>query len=356
MRTVLKPVIAVLVTGLALVGALAGPAAACGGLVAPNGAVQLLRTTTLAAHVDGVEHYITSFAFASPEESFGSIVPLPGEPTNVERAGRWTLQRLVQEVQTFEGDAAANESALFAAADRSVEVLQHEQIGALDVTIVRGGGTEVAEWAEEQGFVISEDAPELLDFYSERSPYFMAARFDADLAAADNFTEGDAIPVHLEIPTEDPWVPIRILGLDKPGGEIVQADVFLLTDQRPTLLGPNALVLERSEPASDLLLDDLRSDRRSEWVPEEAWFTYLRIDAPAGELTGDLAIDVDGTNPSPVDAGLTGGELAAGPTLLGGGSGEPWAWAVVVLASAVLVGGLFLLFGRGPRAQAGRET
>ena len=65
MRTVLKPVIAVLVAGLAVLGALAAPAAACGGLVAPNGAVQLLRTTTLAAHVDGVEHYITSFAFAS---------------------------------------------------------------------------------------------------------------------------------------------------------------------------------------------------------------------------------------------------------------------------------------------------
>ena len=96
----------------------------------------------------------------------------------------------------------------------------------------------MAEWAEEQGFEISEDAPELLDFYSDRSPYFMAARFDADRAAADDFTEGDAIPVHLAIPTEDPWVPLHILGLDKPGSEVVQADVFLLTDERPTLLGP----------------------------------------------------------------------------------------------------------------------
>ena len=115
------------------------------------------------------------------------------------------------------------------------------QIDALDVTIVRGGGTEVAAWAEEQGFTISADAPEVLDFYSERSPYFMAARFDADLAAADDFTEGDAIPVHLAIPTEDPWVPIHILGLDKPGTELVEADVFLLTDEKPSLLGPEAL-------------------------------------------------------------------------------------------------------------------
>ena len=42
----------------------AGPALACGGLVAPNGAVNLVKTTTLAAYVDGVEHYVTSFEFS----------------------------------------------------------------------------------------------------------------------------------------------------------------------------------------------------------------------------------------------------------------------------------------------------
>ena len=155
----------------------------------------------------------------------------------MERAGRWTLQRLVQEITppravAFDSDDSA------AASLESVEVLEHVQIDALDVTIVRGGGTEVAAWAEDQGFTISADAPEVLDFYSDRSPYFMAARFDADLAAADDFTEGDAIPVHLAIPTEDPWVPIHILGLDKPGTEVVEADVFLLTDEKPSLLGP----------------------------------------------------------------------------------------------------------------------
>jgi len=346
MRTVLKPVTAVLVAGLALFGALAGPAAACGGLVAPNGAVQLLRTTTLAAHVDGVEHYVTSFAFASAEESFGSIVPLPGEPTTVERAGGWTLQRLVQEVQP-----PPAEEALAAGADdsaeRDVEVILTVEIDALDVTVVRGGGTEVAEWAEEQGFTISPDAPELLDFYAERSPYFMAARFDAERAQQDDFVEGDAIPVHIAIPTENPWVPIRILALDKPGSEIVQADVFLLTDQRPSLLGPNALELERSEEAGELLLDDLRSDENSDWVPEEAWLTYLRIDAPAEELTGDLAIDVHGNSPSPVAAGLSAGELAAGPVLrTGGDSAEPWGAALAVLAVAVLGGGLVLVLNR----------
>ncbi len=285
-----------------LVGA--SPAGACGGLVAPNGSVQLLRTTTLAAHVDGVEHYVTSFTFASAEESFGSIIPLPGEPTTVERAGDWTLQRLVQEVTpVLLAEAGAAEDAFATSADRSVEVLQEVRVDSLDLTVVRGGGREVAQWAEDQGFTVSDDLPDLLDFYGDRSPYFMAARFDADAARADDFTEGDAIPIHLAIPTVNPWVPIRILALDKPGSEIVSADVFLLTPRRPALLGPDALVEERSEPASDLLLDDLRSDQNSEWVPDHAWLTYLRIDAPAAALDGDLAIDITGRFPSPLAAG-----------------------------------------------------
>ena len=78
----------------------ATPALACGGLIGPNGAVNLLRTTTFAGYHDGVEHYVTSFEFAGGEGEFGSIVPLPGVPTDVVRGGDWTLQRLVQETDT----------------------------------------------------------------------------------------------------------------------------------------------------------------------------------------------------------------------------------------------------------------
>src|SRR5438045_4810032 len=74
-----------------------GPASACGGLIGPNGAVNLLRTTTLAAYHDGVEHYVTAFQFAGGGGQFGSIVPLPGIPAKVERGGDWTLQRLIRE-------------------------------------------------------------------------------------------------------------------------------------------------------------------------------------------------------------------------------------------------------------------
>jgi len=73
------------------------PAAACAGLIGPNGAVNLLRTTTFAGYHDGIEHYVTSFKFQGGSGQFGSLVPLPGVPTLVEKGGDWTLQRLLRE-------------------------------------------------------------------------------------------------------------------------------------------------------------------------------------------------------------------------------------------------------------------
>src|SRR6267378_2396287 len=83
------------------------PAAACAGLIGPNGAVNLLRTTTFAGYHDGVEHYVTSFKFQGGSGQFGSLIPLPGVPTLVEKGGDWTLQRLIRETEVFSRKAFA---------------------------------------------------------------------------------------------------------------------------------------------------------------------------------------------------------------------------------------------------------
>jgi hypothetical protein len=304
--------VAITLTSLALV-LVAGPAWACGGLVAPNGAVELVRTTTLSAYHDGVEHYITSFEFAKAQGEFGSIVPLPGVPTNISKAGRWTLQRLQQEVQPVVAEAALQAAA---PAARSVQIIEETQVGALDLTVVKGGGSAVARWAEGNGFGLTPDAPEVLDFYASRSPIFMAVKFDATRAAKQGLSTGDGTPVHLTIPTDDPWVPLRILALGQTGNQVVEADVFLLTDREPALLptpigeglfGPSeGLFLRRSEPASRFLLADLRGDRGMKWLPASGmWLTYLQLEQDAEDLVYDLAIDATGAGaPSPVDAGL----------------------------------------------------
>jgi len=290
-----------------------GPAAACGGLIGPNGAVNLVRTTTLAAYHDGVEHYVTAFQFAGGGGKFGSITPLPGIPTTVEKGGDWTLQRLVRET-TPQPDFLRLAAAAAPAA--SAEELMKVRVDALDLTVLRGGGDAIGAWAKDHGFRLPPDAPEVLDFYASRSPIFLAAAFDADAAAARGQQVGDGTPVHITIPTAAPWVPLRILALGKAANERIDADVFLLTDDRPNLLpspiGLNGLNLAHFAAATPSLLDDLRSDRGMGWIPNRGWLSKIAIDASASQLKFDLAIDPTGTGrPSRVDAGLA---MPAPPT------------------------------------------
>ena len=108
-RSIRRPGAALGAAILLVIALSAGPAFACGGLIGPNGAVNLLQTTTLAAYHDGAEHYVTAFQFAGGGGAFGSLTPLPGVPSSVEKGGDWTLQRLVRETEPlrlFAADAA----------------------------------------------------------------------------------------------------------------------------------------------------------------------------------------------------------------------------------------------------------
>ena len=224
---------------------LIAPAAyACGFLVSPNGSVQLGKTTTFVAWEDGIEHYITNFTFEGPAEPFGSLIPLPAIPTDVIRAGDWTLQRLKREVSPVELELARAALAEVPAAD--VKVLLRTRIDSLDIVVLEGGGPDVLAWVNENGFNLPEgpETDHMLDYYASRSPYFLAARFDPDAASEDDFVAGDGIPVQITMPTERPW------------------------------------------------------------VPEAGWFTYLRLETEAENVVYDLSVGVGDTPPSFVDAGL----------------------------------------------------
>src|SRR5437868_15111453 len=88
---------AILVSALALFVLQSQSALACGGLVAPNGAIRLSRATTLAAWHDGTEHYMTSFTYQGDVSNLAWIVPLPAVPIKIEEGRAPTLQPLLRE-------------------------------------------------------------------------------------------------------------------------------------------------------------------------------------------------------------------------------------------------------------------
>lgn len=336
-RLLVVPLLAV-----AFVVVASSAAFACGGLVAPGHAEALKSATTLAAWHAGYEHYVTGFEFAGLADSFGYIIPLPGVPTKITKGGNWTLERLQGEIG--EGPLSfKTRHALFAAEGASaapVQVIQQVKIDALNITVVRGGGPDVAKWAAKNGFDMTPDAPSVLGHYSSHRAVFALARFDRADAHSRGLIQGQGEVIQFTIPTKAPWIPLRILALGKSGVEYVDAELFVLTDHRPsffpTIGSISGMTVKANKEASSSLLSDLRGDAGMSWVPASGmWFTALKLRTTASTMSYDLSIDGGGPSNTlqPVGAPL--------PVHLG------WPFWIAVLAAAGL-----LIVARRERSRA----
>ncbi|MFN2583062.1 MAG: DUF2330 domain-containing protein [Candidatus Dormibacteria bacterium] len=352
-------------TGAALVMSTT-PVFACGGLVAPDGDVHLDRATTFVAWHGGVEHYITSFAYSGTAPDVGWIVPLPAVPSQVEAAGRWTLQRLELQFNPPRRFGALNEGAASAAAP---VVVQQVQVEALDITVLKGTGQAVLDWCAHNGFVIPQDTHDHLLKYAQASPVFMAAKYDAAAAQQRGLRSGDGVPLLITMQTPQLWVPLEVLANDD---DAVNPDLFLLTDSPlqpahatslwswPLPLAPSrtdasvdgapGFTLASAQAMSDQLYRDVSGDRNMSWVPQHGWLTYLTLHAPSDQVTYDLGVGSDdvirlasfGTPPGSIAPAVPPGAPAA-------------LVAACLTAAVALLSGAFLLSRRGWRSGRARS-
>ncbi len=303
----LPALVIALAFALGLFAAQALPALACGGLVAPNGAIRLSRAATLVAWHDGIERYMTSFTYQGDVANFGWIVPLPAVPLKIEEGGAWTLQRLFRETHPQEFLRFAAASTASGNADDSAQVLQKVKIEALNITVIRGSGQAVLNWATTNGFYLDGETRAHLLIYAQGSPIFMAAKYDTAAARARGQLQGDGAPVLITMKTAHPWVPLEVLTLGNPQ---VKADLYLLTDQRVYVSDRSAALGQPAvnakipdapgfrvafqEKLTPTLFHDLSTDRNMSWVRPDSWLTYLSLDAPGTTITYDMGISSAG--------------------------------------------------------------
>jgi hypothetical protein len=344
---------------LAAALATAVPAAACGSLIAPNGSVRLTHAATLVAWHDGVEHYLTNFSYAGNVSDVGYIIPLPAVPIEpVKEGGDWTLQRLNRE--THPAPFFVLDHGLAAAASTPADILQQVKVKALDITVLRGSGQAVVDWAAQNHFALDQETREHLLAYAKGSPIFLAARYDLDRARQQGLLFGDGTPVLITMKTAHPWIPLEVLAID---GQQTQADLYLLTDQPLNTSTLNAVVgqsavgqeipgapglrLSFQESMNPSLFHDLSTDKNMGWVRPDGWLSYLSLDSAPEKVTYDLSVTPMGV--------VKLAPFGTAPMAIVDGRGQtralalpmaPMGTPLAILVALLLAEGAFLLFRR----------
>src|SRR5205807_5972445 len=293
--------------------------------------------------------------------------PLPAVPLKIEEGGGWTLQRLALETRPQPVFAGTFNAAAPAA---GVQVLQQVKIEALDITVLKGSGQAVLDWASSNGFTLDGDTRDHLLAYANGSPIFMAAKFDTSRARARHQLQGDGAPILITMKIPHIWIPLEVLALD---GQQVQADIYLLTDipintsDLEAKVGQSAvgagvpgapgMKLSFQEKMTPLLYHDLSTDRNMGWVRPDSWLTYLTLDAPEPTVTYDLGVSSQGvirlapygTPPMAVVDGQVSHDLPGWLPRLPLGTPQVF---LTIFIPLCIVSGLFLIVRRRRRARA----
>ena len=111
---------------------------------------------------------------------------------------------------------AASADAASEASGPGVEILLETEIDALDIPVLAGGGDAVGQWALDNGFLLTPDAPEVLDFYAQRSPCSSPPSSTPRGRRSETDGGPGGTPVHITMETPR-WVPLRIPGLGVGG-------------------------------------------------------------------------------------------------------------------------------------------
>ena len=273
----------------ALLGLLlaAAPTLACGGLIGPNGAVNLLRTTTFAGYHDGEEHYVTAFQFAGGGGSFGSITPLPGHPERGREGRRLDAPAPHPRDRPRSTSSPPRPSARQRRPTlaRGAHEGPHRRPGrdrppGRRRRHRRSGPRTTASASRPTPPRCSTSTRAAARSSSPRRSTPTRPRSGASSSATGPRSTSRSPPTTRGSRSgSSPWAR-RARSASRPTCSCSPTRVPALL---PAPDGDHGMRLDHSAAATTSLLDDLRSDRGMEWIPSEAWLTKVAIDADAAE-------------------------------------------------------------------------
>jgi len=303
-----KKCIALLFPLLALLIFLPLPALACGGPLSPNDSVHLTTAQTLVGWHNGIEYYMTNFAYSGEASKFGWVLPLPAQPQKIEEGSMSVFSDLSSEAAQGRSNRGWFSSGNYAANPGGAQVLQRKIIHSLNISIIQGNGLQIVNWARGNGFTVGAETQAHLLMYARASSIFMAARYELPPAhQSQSQNQGESVPILLTMKTPSLWIPVELLATD--GGQ-TSANFYLLTDQplvlsswqsklglSPTgedIPGAPGLTVFYRERLPDTFVQVMASEANMGWIWQHAWFTELSLFAPAAQVTYDIGISPSG--------------------------------------------------------------
>ena len=312
----------------ASLGLLAAPitASACGGAISNDPNYHVTESATMVAFHNGVEHYLTTFAYNATDLATGWLLPVPARP-QVEKGDATVLNQFADETERYRSTSQFHFG--FGAA-APAHVIDYTRIDSLGLTTLAGTGDGVLQWCSEQGFHVDTETASHIRTYANATQLFLAARYEAAPAAPSPSSGPGAtqsptlpsqpvasVPILLTMQVDHPWVPLELLA--PHAGNAPSIAVYLITDNRlddgehllggakldDIIAGSSGLRVDASEPLPGPARDSIAGLKGMSWFPSSAWLTSLSLDATTA-VDYDLTVTSDnvirlasfGTDPS----------------------------------------------------------
>ena len=328
-------------------------ALACGGMVSESGGAELTGFEALLRWEDGTEELLVSVGFASPDPTFGWLMPLPSAP-EIEEADLALIEEafeITEPPRTQDDSDGEGAGAPMVGGAPGVDVIGRDTVGGLRfVTLGGERAGEVARWMRKHHFGFHDRQEPVLQDYLDRRWVVVAAR----VAPGETLT-ASLSPISFTFPSPEPTYPLAMAGSGHLGLDLGMS-LFVLTPFRPAsttyperIVRPDPgdgfappgrqLELRYSAPLGD-------QAERMEATPD-TWLTRYEMNARAEELTEDLVL-TRATEQSAVDyANL----------LDGGGSQGSFAWVMPVAIGIVGVAlAIRISVGMARRRRAGEAA
>jgi hypothetical protein len=236
-------------------------------------------------HDGSTETLIIRPSFSGDASSFVWVVPLPAEPSAIEKSDKELFLELERyTLENFHRNTEGIGLGYTAVSPGDVGIYFHErkQVGIYDTVVMSGWNSEnFVWWMQKEGFAIPDAAQPLIQEYMDKSWVFVAIKINGT-----DF-EGELEPVKFVFNSTKPIYPLKISSINQGPSDI---RIFVLAggpaSEEGFAIYPSGIVTALEVNNSYPLMSQLLLDR------DYYYLTRLERTMSPEEMTDDLELSV----------------------------------------------------------------